>query len=155
MAAIEYANDIKKACNESKNVAAFFIESGMSVAGVILPPPDYLKQCYAHVRQAGGVCIADEVQTGFGRFGKSFWGFQQQNVIPDIVTMGKPFGNGFPLAAVVCRKEIATSFTNGLEYFNTFGGNPVACAAGLAVLEVIEKKKLQQHALNVVRLKIL
>ena len=152
-AAIEYAKEIKQACQESntagKKIAAFFIESGMSVAGVILPPPTYLKECYAHVRKAGGVCIADEVQTGFGRFGSSYWGFQQQNVVPDIVTIGKPFGNGFPLAAVVCSQKIADSFTNGLEYFNTFGGNPVACAAGLAVLNVIESEKLQQHALVV------
>ena len=148
-AAIEYAKDVKRACSVSKNLAAFFIESGMSVAGVILPPPGYLQACYKYVRQAGGVCIADEVQTGFGRFGTTFWGFEQQNVIPDIVTMGKPFGNGFPLAAVVCTKDIATSFTNGLEYFNTFGGNPVACAAGLAVLEIIEAEKLQSHAFEV------
>jgi len=83
---------------------------------------------------------------GFGRLGEHFWGFEQQGVTPDIVTMGKPFGNGFPLAAVVCTDEIAASFANGQEYFNTFGGNPVACAAGLAVLDVIEREGLQQHA---------
>jgi ethanolamine-phosphate phospho-lyase len=152
-AAVEYASDVKRACDEACNggsgVAAFFIESGMSVAGVILPPDGYLKECYRHVRKAGGVCVADEVQTGFGRFGSSFWGFQQQGVVPDIITMGKPFGNGFPLAAVVCKRKVASSFANGLEYFNTFGGNPVACAAGLAVLETIEKENLQDHALQV------
>ena len=118
----------------------------MSVAGVILPPRNYLKSAYRHVREAGGVCVADEVQTGFGRFGESFWGFEQQDVIPDIVTMGKPFGNGFPLAAVVTTKAIAQKFTNGLEYFNTFGGNPVACAAGLAVLDVLEQNGMQAKA---------
>jgi 4-aminobutyrate aminotransferase-like enzyme len=127
-------------------VSAFFIESGMSVAGVILPPPGYLTECYALVRAAGGVCVADEVQTGFGRFGSHFWGFQQQGVVPDIVTMGKPFGNGMPLAAVVCTRAVAASFSNGLEYFNTFGGNPVCAAAGNAVLDVIEAEGLQAHA---------
>ena len=105
--------------------------------------------CYEHVRAAGGVCVADEVQTGFGRFGSSFWGFEQQGVVPDIVTIGKPFGNGFPLAAVVATRAVAESFANGLEYFNTFGGNPVACAAGLAVLETVEREGLQAHAAEV------
>ena len=149
-AASLYAAEVLDACaNSQGGVAAFFIESGMSVAGVILPPRGYLQECYAAVRAAGGVCVADEVQTGFGRFGSSFRGFQQQGVVPDIVTMGKPFGNGFPLAAVVTTKDIARSFANGLEYFNTFGGNPVACAAGLAVLETIECEKLQANAKDV------
>lgn len=108
----------------------------MSVAGVILPPKGYLKKCYEAVRAAGGVCVADEVQVGFGRMGSSFWGFQQQGVVPDIITMGKPFGNGMPLAAVVTTSEIADAFNNGMEYFNTFGGNPVVCAAGIAVLDL-------------------
>ena len=116
---------------------------------MILPPEGYLQKCYATVRKAGGVCVADEVQTGFGRFGSSFWGFEQQGVVPDIVTMGKPFGNGFPLAAVVTTRAVAESFANGLEYFNTFGGNPVACAAGLAVLETVEREGLQAHAAEV------
>mmetsp|Transcript_16234 Transcript_16234/g.30799 ORF Transcript_16234/g.30799 Transcript_16234/m.30799 type:complete len:233 (-) Transcript_16234:180-878(-) len=118
----------------------------MSVAGVILPPREYLKHCYRHVRSAGGVCIADEVQTGFGRFGEYFWGFEQQGVVPDIVTMGKPFGNGMPLAAVVTTRAVSDAFCNGMEYFNTFGGNPVCAAAGLAVLEIIESEGLQPHA---------
>lgn len=149
-AASHYAEEVRASCaNSQDGVAAFFIESGMSVAGVILPPKGYLQECYAHVRAAGGVCVADEVQTGFGRFGSSFWGFEEQGVIPDIVTMGKPFGNGFPLSAVVTTREVADSFSNGLEYFNTFGGNPVACAAGLAVLETIECEQLQEHAKHV------
>jgi 4-aminobutyrate aminotransferase-like enzyme len=98
---------------------------------------------------AGGLCVADEVQGGFGRLGHHFWGFQFDDVIPDIVTLGKPMGNGHPLAAVVTRPEIAETLANEFSYFNTFGGNPVSCAAGLAVLEVIEKEALQQNALEV------
>jgi 4-aminobutyrate aminotransferase-like enzyme len=93
--------------------------------------------------------VADEVQTGFGRFGSSYWGFQQQDVIPDIVTLGKPFGNGLPLAAVVTTRAISDSFNNGLEYFNTFGGNPVCCAAGMAVMQVVEDEGLQDNAREV------
>lgn len=152
-AAAQYAGYVKEACVSSlargTGVAAFFIESGMSVAGVVLPPQGYLKQCYEHVRAAGGVCVADEVQVGFGRFGHHYWGFQQQGIVPDIVTMGKPFGNGMPLAAVVTTAAISASFANGLEYFNTFGGNPVCAAAGLAVMDVIESEGLQAHALRV------
>ena len=118
----------------------------MSVGGVILPPQGYLARAYEHVRAAGGVCVADEVQVGFGRYGEHFWGFQQQGVVPDVVTMGKPFGNGTPLAAVCCTAAVAASFCNGMEYFNTFGGNAVSCAAGLAVLDTIEREGLQAHA---------
>merc|ERR1712060_945487 len=108
-----------------------------------------LTTAYEAVRSAGGVCVADEVQVGFGRFGDHFWAFEQQGVIPDIVTMGKPFGNGMPLAAVVTTRAVADAFNNGLEYFNTFGGNPVCCAAGLAVLDVIRDERLQEHAADV------
>merc|ERR1712241_831836 len=121
-------------------------ESGMSVGGVIVPPLGYLQACYQAVCAAGGVCVADEVQVGFGRFGEHFWAFEQQGAMPDIVTMGKPFGNGMPLAAVVTTKSVAEAFTNGLEYFNTFGGNPVCCAAGLAVMDVIRDEGLQHRA---------
>eukprot|EP00937_MAST-01D_sp_MAST-1D-sp2_P005057 g5057.t1 len=145
-----YAAQVGVACARAGGgtgkVAAFFVESGMSVAGVIMPPPGYLRHCYAHVRAAGGVCVADEVQTGMGRLGDYFWAFEQQGVVPDVVTVGKPFGNGMPLAAVVCTRAVAGSFHNGLEYFNTFGGNPVCCAAGLAVLQVIEDEGLQAAA---------
>lgn len=144
-----YAQHVRDAIKRAGGrVGSFFIESGMSVAGVVLPPSGYLRKCYKAVRAAGGVCVADEVQTGFGRFGAHFWGFQQQGVVPDIVTMGKPFGNGMPLAAVVTTRAISNSFANGMEYFNTFGGNPVCAAAGLAVLEVIEQKGLQRLALE-------
>jgi 4-aminobutyrate aminotransferase-like enzyme/Ser/Thr protein kinase RdoA (MazF antagonist) len=149
----KYANHvqdaIQKVRHENRNIAAFFCESLPSCAGQIVPPEDYLKEAFHHVREAGGVCIADEVQVGFGRVGTHFWGFQTQGVVPDIVTLGKPIGNGHPLAAVVTTPEIAASFDNGMEYFNTFGGNPVSCAVGLAVLEVMENEKLQENALRV------
>eukprot|EP00658_Telonema_sp_P-2_P072017 TRINITY_DN61207_c0_g1_i1.p1 TRINITY_DN61207_c0_g1~~TRINITY_DN61207_c0_g1_i1.p1 ORF type:complete len:477 (+),score=114.89 TRINITY_DN61207_c0_g1_i1:186-1616(+) len=146
-----FAESVATACEAAGGkVSAFFVESGMSVAGVILPPKGYLEHCYAHVKKAGGICVADEVQVGFGRFGSQYWGFEQQEVVPDIVTMGKPFGNGFPLAAVVTTEEVSDSFgKTGMEYFNTFGGNPVAAAAGLAVLEAVEQNQLQAHALEV------
>ncbi len=125
---------------------AFFCESALSCAGQVILPPGYLRRIYAQVRAAGGVCVADEVQTGFGRAGSHFWMFETQGVVPDIVTMGKPIGNGHPLAAVVTTPEIAASFANGMEYFNTFGGNPVSCAVGLAVLDVIRDEGLQENA---------
>jgi 4-aminobutyrate aminotransferase-like enzyme/Ser/Thr protein kinase RdoA (MazF antagonist) len=134
---------------EGRSVAAYIAETLPSVGGQIVFPPDYLAEVYGHVRGAGAVCIADEVQVGFGRLGKHFWGFESQGVVPDIVVLGKPIGNGFPLAAVVTTPEIANSFNNGMEFFSTFGGNPVACAAGLAVLDVLEEENLQQHALRV------
>jgi 4-aminobutyrate aminotransferase-like enzyme len=130
-------------------VAAFIAETLPSVDGQIVFPPGYLAEVYRYVRAAGGVCIADEVQVGFGRLGTHFWGFESQGVVPDIAVFGKPIGNAFPLAAVVTTPEIAASFANGMEFFSTFGGNPVACAAGLAVLEVLEKEKLQERALRV------
>ncbi len=132
-----------------RTLAAFFAESLLGCGGQVPLPKDYLKKMYDTVRGLGGVCIADEVQVGFGRVGTHFWGFEQQGVVPDIVTMGKPIGNGHPLAAVVTTREIADAFDNGMEYFNTFGGNPVSCAVGMAVLDVIEKENLQLHALEV------
>jgi 4-aminobutyrate aminotransferase-like enzyme len=134
---------------DGRGVAAFIAETLPSVGGQIVFPPDYLAQVYRHVRGAGAVCIADEVQVGFGRLGTHFWGFETQGVIPDVVVLGKPIGNAFPLAAVITTPEIADSFNNGMEFFSTFGGNPVACAAGLAVLDVLEQENLQQHALRV------
>jgi 4-aminobutyrate aminotransferase-like enzyme/Ser/Thr protein kinase RdoA (MazF antagonist) len=134
---------------EGRNPAAFIAETLPSVAGQIVFPPGYLAETYKHVRAASGVCIADEVQVGFGRLGTHFWGFETQGVIPDIVVLGKPIGNAFPLAAVVTTPEIAASFNNGMEFFSTFGGNPVACAAGLAVLDVLEEDHLQENALRI------
>lgn len=127
-------------------LAGFLAESLPSVGGQIVPPPGYLKTVYRAVRAAGGITIADEVQTGFGRLGEVFWGFELQEVVPDIVVLGKPIGNGFPLAAVVTTAEIARTFDNGMEFFATFGGNPVAAAAGLAVLDVLAEEQLQQNA---------
>ena len=109
-------------------------------------PAGYLEAAYAHARAAGAVCIADEVQVGFGRVGSTFWGFELGGVVPDIVTLGKPIGNGHPIGAVVTTPAIARSFETGMEYFNTFGGNPVSCAAALAVLDVIADERLQAHA---------
>jgi 4-aminobutyrate aminotransferase-like enzyme/Ser/Thr protein kinase RdoA (MazF antagonist)/murein DD-endopeptidase MepM/ murein hydrolase activator NlpD len=134
---------------EGRGVAAYIAETLPSVGGQIVFPPGYLAAVYSHVRAAGGVCIADEIQVGFGRLGAHLWGFETQNVVPDIVVLGKPIGNAFPLAAVVTTQEIADSFNNGMEFFSTFGGNPVACAAGLAVLDVLEEEQLQGHALRV------
>ncbi|HVM86727.1 MAG TPA: aminotransferase class III-fold pyridoxal phosphate-dependent enzyme [Puia sp.] len=131
---------------ENKHPALFICETLLGVGGQIPLPPGYLKEAYSYVRSAGGVCIADEVQVGFGRVGDAFWGFELQDVVPDIVVMGKPIGNGHPLAAVVVTKEIAEAFNNGMEYFNTFGGNPVSMATGLAVLDVIEQEEMQQYA---------
>ena len=134
---------------EGRKPAAYIAETLPSVAGQIVFPPGYLAETYKHVRAAGGVCIADEVQVGFGRLGTHFWGFETQAVAPDIVVLGKPIGNAFPLAAVVTTPEIAASFDNGMEFFSTFGGNPVACAAGLAVLDVLEEEHLQENARRV------
>lgn len=150
---LKYASYVKDKIGEIKKtgrgLSAFIAESIVSCGGQIVLPDDYLKTAYAFVREAGGVCIADEVQTGFGRAGRKFWGFELQDVVPDIVTMGKPIGNGHPLAAVACTPEIANAFANGMEYFNTFGGNPVSSAIGLEVLKIIKEEKLQENALSV------
>lgn len=137
---------IQKVQARGRRIAGFLGETILSCGGQIVPPPDYLKRVYGYVRSAGGVCIADEVQTGFGRVGDAFWAYELQGVTPDIVTLGKPIGNGHPLGAVVCTRPIAEAFANGMEYFNTFGGNPVSCAVGRAVLRVIREEQLQQHA---------
>ncbi len=149
----QYAKHVKEAVADvgkrGKKLAAFFCESLLGCGGQIVLPDGYLEHAFRHVREAGGVCVADEVQVGFGRVGTHFWGFETQGVVPDIVTLGKPIGNGHPIGAVVTTPNIAESFDNGMEYFNTFGGNPVSCAVGLAVLDVIEHEGLQQHALAV------
>jgi len=148
----KYAQHVKQAIDEidetGKRLSTFICESALGCGGQIILPARYLEHSYSHVRRARGVCIADEVQTGLGRAGSHFWAFQTQNVVPDIVTIGKPLGNGHPLAAVVTTREIAESFNNGMEYFNSFGGNPVSCAVGLAVLQVIEAEGLQEHAMQ-------
>ncbi len=140
------AEAIQKATNAGRPPAAFFAESMLGCGGQIMLPPHYLRHAFAHVRAAGGVCVADEVQVGLGRAGSHFWAFETQEAVPDIVTLGKPIGNGHPMAAVVTTPEIAKSFANGMEYFNTFGGNTVSCSVGLAVLDVIEHEGLQANA---------
>ncbi len=147
--AVYVAEILEKLKSEGRGVAAYIAETLPSVAGQIVFPPGYLDEVYKHVRTSGGVCIADEVQVGFGRLGTHFWGFETQGVVPDVVVLGKPIGNAFPLAAVVTTPEIATSFSNGMEFFSTFGGNPVACASGLAVLDVLRDESLQHNALQV------
>ena len=128
--------------------AAFIAEPIQGVGGVTYGAPNYLREAYALTREHGGLCIADEVQTGFGRTGDHYWGFENWGVVPDIVTMAKGIGNGFPLAAVTTRREIAEALTQRI-HFNTYGGNPVSMAAGLAVLEVIEEEGLQHNAAEV------
>lgn len=129
-----------------EGLAAFIVETIQGVAGQVVYPEGYLREVFKRVRAAGGICIADEVQVGFGRMGTHFWAFETEGVIPDIVTMGKPIGNGHPLGCVVTTPQIAEAFESA-QYFNTFGGNPVSCAIGRAVLEVIEEEGLQQNAL--------
>jgi alanine-glyoxylate transaminase / (R)-3-amino-2-methylpropionate-pyruvate transaminase len=145
----KYADDVKNLIDYATpgKIAAFIAESIQGVGGFVVFPDGYLKHVYEHVRAAGGLCIADEVQTGFGRTGTHFWGFETQGVVPDIVTMAKGIGNGAPLAAVVTTPKIAAVLTQKV-HFNTFGGNPVVCAIGKAVLEVIERENLQANALE-------
>ena len=148
------ARAIERAESDGREVAAFICESLLGCGGQIVLPDGYLANAYTAVHAAGAVTIADEVQVGLGRVGTHVWGFETQGVTPDIVTLGKPIGNGFPLGAVVTTPEIAEAFDNGMEYFNTFGGTQAACAAGLAVLDVMRDERLQAHALEVgVRLK--
>ncbi|XP_002068613.3 alanine--glyoxylate aminotransferase 2, mitochondrial [Drosophila willistoni] len=129
-------------------VAAMFAESIQGVGGTVQYPRGYLKRAAALVRANGGLFVADEVQTGFGRTGEHFWGFEAHDYQPDIVTMAKGIGNGFPLAAVVTTPEIASCLNKAL-HFNTFGGNPMASAVGMSVLEVIEEEQLQSNCKNV------
>ena len=149
-AASKYAAEVKSVIDYATpgQIGGFIAESIQGVGGTVVFPDGYLKQVYAHARAAGGLCIADEVQTGFGRTGQHFWGFQLQGVTPDIVTLAKGIGNGCPLAAVVTTPQIAGVLAKRI-HFSTFGGNPVVCAQGKAVLEVIEREKLQENALKV------
>ena len=137
---------INKHFNKKNSLSSFFFESILGCGGQIELPKGYLKNIFKLVRQKNALCIADEVQTGFGRVGSNFWAFQEHGIVPDIVTLGKPMGNGHPIAAVVTTKKIADTFNNGMEYFNSFGGNPVSCAVGNAVLDVIEKDNLQKNS---------
>ena len=149
----KYAEEVQQCIDRihkrGDGVSALIVEPIISCGGQIELPKGFLSKAYAAVRKAGGLCISDEVQVGCGRLGTSFWGFQLHNVIPDIITIGKPIGNGHPLAAVVCTEVVANSFANGMEFFNTFGGNPVSCAIGTVVLQTVKKEKLQENALEV------
>jgi 4-aminobutyrate aminotransferase-like enzyme/Ser/Thr protein kinase RdoA (MazF antagonist) len=140
---------VRELQRNGRELSAFICESCPSVGGQIVPPSGYLQAVYHHVRAAGGVCIADEVQTAYGRMGDAFYAFDAQSVVPDIVVLGKPIGNGYPLGAVVTTAEIAASFDNGMEFFSTFGGSTVSCAAGLATLETVLDEDLQAHARRV------
>lgn len=143
------ASAIDRMIAEGTAPAAFIAETCPSVGGQLLLPPGYLEAAYRYVRQAGGVCIADEVQTAYGRMGSHFYAFEAHGVVPDIVVLGKPIGNGYPLGAIVTTPDVARSFANGMEFFSTFGGSTVSCAVGLAVLDVVEQERLQQHARDV------
>ena len=145
------SKEIERINAEGRAPAAFICESILSCGGQIELPDGYLNEVYVAVRDAGGLCIADEVQVGCGRIGSHYWAFETHGIIPDIVTIGKPIGNGHPLAAVICTPEVADAFANGMEYFNTFGGNPVSSAIGLEVLSVIEEQSLQENANSVGR----
>lgn len=149
----KYAEEVQKQIDvvhkKGRGVGAFIIEPIISCGGQIELPKGFLAKAYASVRAAGGLCISDEVQTGCGRMGKTFWGFQLHDVVPDVVTIGKPLGNGHPVAAVACTPEVADKFANGMEYFNTFGGNPVSCAIGAEVIRTVKRENLQENALKV------
>ncbi len=136
----------KKIKADGRGVAAFLCESVISCGGQVPLPTGYLAEAAKQVRSFGGLFIADEVQTGCGRHGEHFWAFEEHGVVPDIVTVGKPIGNGHPLGVVVTTQAIADAFANGMEYFNTFGGNPVSCTIGLEVLRVIKDEGLQENA---------
>jgi len=140
---------VRGLAERGRGVAAFIAETAPSVGGQLILPEGYLAEVYRHVRAAGGVCVADEVQTGLGRLGTHFWAFEAHGVVPDVVVMGKPLGNGHPMAAVVTTRAIADAFDNGMEYFSTFGGNDVSSVTGLAVLDVLRDEELQAHALAV------
>ncbi len=139
-------SELARIAGTGRRIGAFLAESCPSVGGQHVLPEGYLQGVYAAVRRHGGICIADEVQTGLGRMGDAFYAFESQGVVPDVVVLGKPLGNGYPLAAVVTTRAIADAFDNGMEFFATFGGGPVACEVGLAVLDVIEREDLMAHA---------
>lgn len=153
-AGVDYANYLDKSIAEiqrqDRSIAGFICESILSCGGQVVLPKGYLKSAFAKTRAAGGICISDEVQVGVGRVGDHFWGFELQGVVPDVVVIGKPIGNGHPLGVVVCTEAVADAFAaSGMEYFNTFGGNPVSCAVGRAVLRVVREEGLQANAQKV------
>ena len=142
---MDYAAELGEIVSQAGPIAGFLVESMLSCAGQVPLPKGYLAEAFEHVRDAGGLCIADEVQVGFGRVGTHMWAFEEHDVVPDIVVMGKPMGNGHPMAAVFTTPEIASSFEE-MEFFSTFGGNPVSCAIGMAVIDCIEQDGLMDRA---------
>jgi 4-aminobutyrate aminotransferase-like enzyme len=151
--ATAYADQVKRAIDEFSaagiRFAGLLFCTSFSSEGLPSVPPGFMAKALAHVHGAGGFFIADEVQAGFGRLGSHMWGHQKLGVVPDIVTLGKPMGNGHPLAGVIARPELITAFTERNMYFNTFGGNPVSAAVGTAVLDVLEDERLVENALTV------
>ena len=145
----EVKEQIEKVREKGRGIAGLIVEPIISCGGQVELPEGFLKAAYQHVREAGGYCISDEVQVGCGRMGKTFWGFELHGVLPDVITIGKPLGNGHPVAAVVCTREIAEKFSTGMEFFNTFGGNPVSCSIATQVLRTLRAEKLQENALLV------
>jgi len=142
-----YAEEaVKLIENSDTPIAAFISEPIVGCGGQVPLAKGYLKQLYPAIRKQGGVCIVDEVQTGFGRVGDHFWGYEAQDVVPDMVILGKPMANGHPMGAVVCTSEISASFEKGVEFHSSFGGNPVSCSIALSVLEIIEEENLQENA---------
>ena len=142
-------NYAKTKIEEKKSLCALIAEPIIGCAGQVILPKNYIKKLYPSIKKLGGLYISDETQTGFGRLGKYFWGYEMHDIEPDIIILGKPIGNGHPMAAVITTKKINKSFENGLEFFSSFGGNPVSCEIGKSVLKIIEEEKLQKNALNV------
>jgi len=142
----EVKNILERLNTHKKNSHTFIAESVMGCGGQLIPPAGFISGCYKLIHKDSGICIADEVQIGFGRLGKKFWGFETQGVVPDVVTLGKSIGNGHPLSLVATTTEIAEKFDNGMEYFNSYGGNPVSCAIGHAVLKIIDDEDLQSRS---------
>ncbi|CAF0887743.1 unnamed protein product [Adineta steineri] len=148
-----YVDEVRRIVEETESrgrrIALMFFETLQSCGGQIIYPNGYLKQTFDYLQSKGILCVADEVQTGFGRSGSHFWAYDsyEEGIIPDFVTLGKSMGNGFPVAALVTRKDITQKFeSDGIEYFNTYGGNPVSCRAAIALLDVIENEHLQENA---------
>ena len=144
--AADLGADLERLADEDREVAAFICESVLGNAGGVLLPDGYLADVYARVRAAGGLCIADEVQVGFGRMGSSFWGFEQSGVLPDLITIAKPMGNGFPIGGVITSKRVADALATQGQFFSSAGGNPLSCRVGLAVLDAMEAEGLQANA---------
>ncbi|MCS3428081.1 aminotransferase [Leucobacter aridicollis] len=147
--AADLGADLDSLAADGRDVAAFICESVLGNAGGVLLPEGYLRDAYARVRAAGGLCIADEVQVGFGRMGSSFWGFEQSGVTPDIITIAKPMGNGFPIGGVITSKKIADALASQGQFFSSAGGNPLSCRVGIAVLDAMRDEQLQQNAATV------